>query len=90
MADPGLNQQAWGRIWSHTVTWDPTALFVSLIMGGVGFVLLVYGKKQGRWPQLVAGLLYMAYPYFVSSLIGLIAVGVAIGAGLWMALRLGW
>jgi len=35
---------------------DPTRLFVSLIAGGVGFVLFVYGKKQQRWPQLAAGL----------------------------------
>ena len=72
------------------MSFDPTALFLSLILGGVGFVLMVYGKKQGRWPQLVAGLLYMIYPYFVSSAVAMIAVGIAVGAGLWMALRLGW
>jgi hypothetical protein len=69
---------------------DPTALFLSLVLGGVGFVLVVYGKKQDRWPQLVAGLLYMIYPYFVSSVVAMVALGVAIGTGLWMALRFGW
>jgi hypothetical protein len=69
---------------------DPTWLFVSLIPSGVGFVLFVYGKKQERWPQLVAGLLLMAYPYFATSLLSLMATGAAIGAGLWYALRLGW
>ena len=69
---------------------DPTWLFVSLIPSGVGFVLFVYGKKQERWPQLVAGLLLMAYPYFATSLFSLIAAGGAIGVGLWYALRLGW
>jgi hypothetical protein len=39
-------------------------LFVSLIPGGVGFVLFVYGKTQGRWPQMGAGL----YPDFATSL----------------------
>ena len=28
---------------------DPMWLFLSLIPGGVGFVLFVYGKKQQRW-----------------------------------------
>jgi hypothetical protein len=72
------------------VTLDPTWLFLSLIPGGIGFVLFVYGKKQERWPQLVAGLLYMAYPYFTAGVPALVGVGVLIGAGLWAAIRLGW
>jgi hypothetical protein len=28
---------------------DPSMMFLSLIPGGIGFVLLVHGKKQGRW-----------------------------------------
>lgn len=72
------------------MSFDPTWLFVSLFPSGVGFVLLVYGKKQGRWPQLVAGLLLMAYPYFTPGLLSLIGGGVAIGLALWFTLRLGW
>jgi hypothetical protein len=69
---------------------DATDLFLSLITGGVGFVLLVYGKKQGRWPHLVAGLVYMAYPYFVSGLAAVVGVGLAIAGALWFAVRQGW
>jgi hypothetical protein len=69
---------------------DPTWLFVSLIPGGIGFVLFVYGKKQERWPQLTAGLLFMVYPYFATSLVSLVATGVVIGFILWYAIRLGW
>jgi hypothetical protein len=69
---------------------DPTWLFVSLIPGGIGFVLFVYGKKQERWPQLVAGLLLMVYPYFTPGLVPLITAGGVIGLALWYALRLGW
>jgi hypothetical protein len=69
---------------------DPTWLFLSLIIGGAGFVLFVYGRKQERWPQLVAGLLLMVYPYFVSGTISLVGVGVALSVGLWLAIRLGW
>ena len=72
------------------MTLDPTWLFVSLIPGGIGFVLFVYGRKQGRWPQVVAGLLFMVYPYFTDTLVSLTAVGAAIGFGLWYGLRLGW
>ncbi len=69
---------------------DPAWLFLSLVAGGVGFVLFVYGKKQQRWPQLAAGLIFMAYPYFASSLVSLVAIGVGIGGALWYAIRLGW
>lgn len=44
------------------MTLDPAWLFLSLIPGGIGFVLFVYGKKQQRLPQLVGGLLLMVYP----------------------------
>jgi hypothetical protein len=69
---------------------DPTWLFLSLIPGGIGFVLLVYGKKQGRWPHAVAGLLMMVYPYFTETPVMLVATGVAIACGLWYGVRLGW
>lgn len=69
---------------------DPTWLFLSLIPSGIGFVLIVYGKKQGSWPHLVAGLALMVYPYFATTLLTLVAIGLLIGAGLWSAIRLGW
>jgi hypothetical protein len=72
------------------MAFDPTWLFLSLIPGGIGFVLLVYGKKQGRWPQIVAGLLFMAYPYAATTITTLVAGGALIGAALWYATRLGW
>jgi hypothetical protein len=72
------------------MSFDPTYLFLSLLPGGAGLILFVYGRKQQRPPQLVAGLLLMACPYFTSDSISMMAVSVAIGAGLWVALRLGW
>ena len=69
---------------------DPTWLFLSLIPGGIGFVLFVYGKKQGRWPYLVAGLLFMAYPYVATTVLSLTVGGVLLGGLLWFAIRLGW
>ena len=69
---------------------DATWLFLSLVPSGVGFVLFVYGKKQGRMPQLIVGLLMMGYPYLTGSVTTLIGVGLLLGLGLWYALRLGW
>lgn len=72
------------------MTLDPMWLFLSLIPGGIGFVLFVYGKKQQRWPQLVGGLAFMVYPYFTPTLAALVGVGLALGTAVWTAVRLGW
>lgn len=72
------------------MNFDPTWLFLSLIPGGIGFVLFVYGRKQGRWPQLVGGLIFMVYPYFTTSVLSLVATGTILGAVLWYLIRLGW
>lgn len=69
---------------------DPTWVFLSLIPGGIGFVLFVYGKKLSRWPHLVAGLLLMVYPYLTTSVAPLIGVGALICGALWYAVRAGW
>jgi hypothetical protein len=72
------------------MSFDPLWLFLSLIPGGVGFVLLTYGRKQGRWLHALAGLLFLVYPYFTPTTPWLVGVGALLGAGLWTALRLGW
>jgi hypothetical protein len=69
---------------------DSAWLLLSLIPGGIGFVLFVYGKKQQRWPQLAAGALFMVYPYFATSVASLVVAGAVIGFMLWYAIRLGW
>ncbi len=78
-----------GRI-IDPMTIDPTWLFLSMIPSGIGFVLFVYGKKQDRWPHMLAGVVFSVYPYFTSSSITMIAVGVAVGGALWWAVRAGW
>jgi len=69
---------------------DPVWLFVSLIPAGIGFVLFVYGRKQERWPHLIAGIALMAYPYFATTAMSLTIIGVLIGAALWAAVRMGY
>ena len=64
-------------------------LLLSLVIGCVGFVCFVYGKKQQRFPQMVAGVLLSVYPYFVSNLMLMAGIGVAILVLLGVAIRLG-
>ena len=68
---------------------SPASLFASVVIGGVGFGLFLYGRKQQRVPQLVAGVALSIYPYFVGGVGWMVAIGVAIVAGLWAALKLG-
>jgi hypothetical protein len=75
---------------SFAMNLDATWLFLSLIPSGIGFVLLVYGKKQGRWTHMVAGLMLSVYPYFAPTVTTLVGIGLLIGAGLWYAVRSGW
>jgi hypothetical protein len=67
-----------------------TTLLLSLVTGGIGFVLFVYGKKQQRWPHMVAGVAFMVYPYFVSSVEANVGIGVALGLALWWLVRSGF
>ena len=72
------------------LSFDSTWLFLSMIPSGIGFVLFVYGKKQQRWPQLVAGLVLTVYPYLATSVTSLVVIGTAICVALWLAVRAGW
>ena len=69
---------------------DPAWLLLSLIPSGAGFVLFVYGKKQQRWPHLVAGLAMMVYPYFASTVTTLIAGGALISGVWWYLISRGY
>lgn len=66
------------------------ALFLSIPISGVGFVLLTYGRKQERVPQIVAGLLLLVYPYFTPNVWSMLLVGTAIVGAMWLAIRQGW
>lgn len=65
------------------------SLFASLLIGSVGLVLFVYGKRMERLPQLIAGALLMVYPYFISDVAWMIGVGLALVVGLVVALKSG-
>ena len=53
-------------------------MVVSTIFSGVGFVALMYGKKQGRFNLMVLGGILMTYPYFITSTLLMFAIGAAL------------
>ncbi|MDQ2868034.1 MAG: hypothetical protein M3R59_06435 [Verrucomicrobiota bacterium] len=59
-----------------------TALFANLIVGGVGFVAFVYGKRLHAWPPMFIGLGLMVATYFVGSAPLLIGIGVVLTSAL--------
>jgi hypothetical protein len=68
---------------------DGNALLLSLAIGCVGLACFVYGKRQGRFPQMIAGAALSIYPYFVSNLLAMAAIAVGVVVLLWVAVRLG-
>lgn len=68
----------------------PGSLFLSLIVSCVGAALFLYGKKAQRWPHMTAGGFLTVYPYFVQEFWAMMLVGAVIGAGLWVAVRMGY
>lgn len=69
---------------------DAKWVLASLVISGIGFVLLHYGRKMGRIPQAVVGALMLVYPYFVPSLLPMVIVGAGLCVALWVAVRMGW
>lgn len=49
-----------------------------MIFGAIGLGFFVYGKKQGEILPVVCGLALMIFPYFVSSTLLLVAIGIAL------------
>ncbi len=68
---------------------DPLWLFASLLVSSAGAGLFIYGKKQNRWPHLVAGLAMGIYPYFVPSVAAMLVIAAILAVGLWMIVRAG-
>ena len=48
-----------------------------------------YGKRQSRAPHIVAGLVLMIYPYFISNILIMFGIAAVLVLGLSLAVRLG-
>ncbi len=57
-----------------TTTW----LILGLITGLFGMAYFVYGKKQGLFMPMIAGVALSVYPYFTDSLVLTILIGVVL------------
>jgi hypothetical protein len=67
-----------------------SSLFSSLLVSTIGFALFLYGRKQGRPPHLIGGLVMMLYPYFVPGALLMIGLGALIAGAVWLAAKRGW
>ena len=68
---------------------SPSTLFAGMLISSIGFGLFLYGKKATRFPQLVTGLILMAFPYFVPGATLTLSIGGVLLAGLWLGVRMG-
>ena len=59
---------------------NESALLWGLLFGSIGLGLFVYGKRQRAVVPLVCGLALMIFPYFISSTILLVGIGVVLTA----------
>ena len=69
---------------------EPGPLLASLLVSSVGLVLVMYGKRQKRIPQIAIGVLLLVFPYFLSSAWLILLIGALLCGLLWFALRFGW
>jgi hypothetical protein len=72
------------------MTFDGNSLLAGFAVSTVGLGFFMYGKKQGRPPQILFGLISMVYPYFVGSPGWVFGIFAVLFGALWLSLRLGW
>jgi len=60
---------------------DSTAIMLwSVLFGGIGIGFFMYGKKQRAIVPLCTGLALFVFPYFMSSVLMLVIVGIVLVA----------
>lgn len=67
-----------------------TSFMLSMLIGSIGFVLFVYGKKQSRVPHMGFGFVLCVYPFFITSTLWMSVVGVLLIGLLIGFVKLGW
>ena len=61
-------------------------LIAGFVFGSIGFVAFAYGKRMNLWKLMFCGLALMVYPYFISDVVALYAIG-TVGSGALLFLR---
>lgn len=72
------------------MSFDSSSLLASLLVSSIGFVLLSYGKKMSRPPQMMVGLVLSVYPYFITNAWLMLSIGAALCGLLWLAVKNGY
>jgi hypothetical protein len=67
---------------------DTGWLIWSSLFALIGFAVFVYGRRQRRGAPTLIGVALMVYPYFVSSSVALIVIGVLLLGALVVGNRL--
>lgn len=53
-------------------------LLWGILFSSIGLGLFIYGKKQRKVVPLICGIAVIAYPYFISNTLVLVAIGIAL------------
>jgi hypothetical protein len=72
------------------MNFDGNVILASLLMSSIGVVLLTYGRKMSRAPQLIAGVILLVYPYFVGSVVTVLGIGAGVLLLMWLAIVRGF
>ncbi len=59
---------------------SPSHLLATLVGSALGYIYFSYGRSQVDWPLVASGIALMTYGFFITSLLWLVLVGVAIAA----------
>ncbi len=59
---------------------NSSILLWGLLFSSIGFGFFLYGRKQRAVVPLLCGIAMMVYPYFISNVMALVAIGVVLAA----------
>lgn len=65
------------------------SLLVSVMVGLVGSALLLYGRRQSRFPHMACGVLMLALTFFISNGWAVLGIGLGIPLLLVVGVKLG-
>ena len=68
---------------------DGNSLVAGFAVSMVGAGFFMYGKKQGRAPQIGFGIITAIYPYFVNSWLLMLVIFALLVGLMWVAIRMG-
>jgi len=62
---------------------SPAVLFAGLIFGLIGIAGFTYGRRNALWKPMGIGLALIVFPYFITQVLPLYAIGIALCGALY-------